>query len=131
MSSTFGGNPVCVAAALASLDIIEREKLVERSAVLGRELAEALSTLASRYRRHIRMHNGAGLFYSVHLKNSETGEPLTELCDEIVMSCVRSGVMLFLTGRGFFKIVPPLTIDREALFEAVDVIGTVMGQVLK
>lgn len=128
MSSTFGGNPVCVAAALASLDIIEGEKLVERSASLGRELAEALNTLASRYRRHIRMHNGAGLFYSVHLQNPETGAPLTELCDEIVMSCVRSGVMLFLTGRGFFKIVPPLTIDREALFEALDVIGTVMEQ---
>jgi 4-aminobutyrate aminotransferase/diaminobutyrate-pyruvate transaminase/4-aminobutyrate aminotransferase/(S)-3-amino-2-methylpropionate transaminase len=130
MSSTFGGNPVCVAATLASLDIIEREKLVQRSALLGREVAEALSAVASRYPHYIRMHNGSGLFYSVHLKNPDTGEPLTALCDEIVMSCVRSGVMLFLTGRGFFKIVPPLTIDREALFEALDVIGTVMEQVL-
>lgn len=130
MSSTFGGNPVCIAAALASLDVIEREQLVERSASLGRELGEALGVLAERYRPHVRMHNGAGLFYSVHLKNPDTGEPLAQLCDDMVMSCVRSGVLMFLTSRGFFKIVPPLTIDREALFEAVDVIGTVLEQAL-
>ncbi|MBM3801092.1 MAG: aminotransferase class III-fold pyridoxal phosphate-dependent enzyme [Acidimicrobiia bacterium] len=131
MSSTFGGNPVCVAAALASLDVIEGERLVERSASLGRELDGALGVLAERHRRHVRMRNGAGLFYSVHLQNPDTGEAVGELCDEIVMSCVRRGVLMFLTGRGFFKIVPPLTIDREALFEAVDVIGTVLAQVLE
>jgi 4-aminobutyrate aminotransferase-like enzyme len=39
--------------------------------------------------------------------------------------------MLFLTGRGFIKIVPPLTIDREALLEAVEVIGGVIGETLR
>lgn len=131
MSSTFGGNPVCVAASLASLDIIEMEGLVERSTALGRELGQELNVLASQHPRYIGMPQGRGLFYSVHLRNPSTNQPLTELCDEIVMSCLRRGVLMFLTGRGFFKIVPPLTIDRDALFEAVDVIRDVLKQLLK
>lgn len=124
MSSTFGGNPVCAAAALACLNIIEEEKLVERSAQLGVELGGALARLAERHRRHIKCCNGRGLFYSVHLHE-------TAAADDIVMACVRRGVLLFLTGRGFFKIVPPLTIDRDALFEAIDVIGEAMDERLR
>ena len=73
---------------------------------------------------HVKSHNGRGLFYSVHLNNPAIG-------DEIVMGCIRRGVLMFLTGRGFFKIVPPLTIDRDALFEAIGVIGEVMDERLK
>lgn len=130
MSSTFGGNPVSAAAALACLTILERDRLVERSAALGVELGEALERLAARHRPHVRMVNGRGLFYSMHLKDPSTGEPLGEIGDKIVMTCLRQGVLMFLTGRGFFKVVPPLTIDREALFEAIDVIGGAMDQVL-
>lgn len=130
MSSTFGGNPVCAAAALACLTILDRDHLVERSAALGAELGVALDRLAARHRSHVRMHNGRGLFYSMHLKDPATGEPLGETADKVVMTCLRRGVLMFLTGRGFFKIVPPLTIDREALFEAVDVIGEVLDEVL-
>jgi len=131
MSSTFGGNPVCAAAALASLDVVERERLVERSAGLGAELGEALGDLANRHRPYVRMHNGRGLFYSVHLENPRSGEPLWEQADGIVTHCLRRGVLMFLTGRGFFKIVPPLTIDREALLESIEVIGCAMDEVLK
>ncbi len=131
MSSTFGGNPVCAAAALASLDVVERERLVERSAGLGAELGEALGDLANRHRPYVRMHNGRGLFYSVHLENPRSGEPLSKQADGIVTHCLRRGVLMFLTGRGFFKIVPPLTIDREALFESIEVIGCAMDEVLK
>ena len=130
MSSTFGGNPVCAAAALACLTILERERLVERSAELGLELGEALGRLAARHPSHIGMHNGRGLFYSIHLQNPATREPWSEIADEIVMACLRRGVLMFLTGRGFFKIVPPLSIERDALMEAVDVIGGAMAEVL-
>jgi 4-aminobutyrate aminotransferase-like enzyme len=131
MSSTFGGNPVCAAAALATLDVIEQEQLVARSALLGTELGKALGAIAEGYRPYVRSLEGRGLFYSLHLKNPCTGEVLSEQADAIAMACVRRGVMLFLTGRGFIKIVPPLTIDREALLEAVEVIGEVTGETLK
>jgi len=123
MSSTFGGSPVCVAAALANLEVIEAARLVERSASLGMELGKALEVIAERHRAHVRSLQGSGLFYSLHLKNPTTGEALREQTDAIALACVRRGVMLFVTGRGFIKVVPPLTIDREALREAVEVIG--------
>lgn len=121
MSSTFGGNPVCAAAALACLKIIEKERLVERAARLGEEVGEALAAIAARHRPHVKACNGRGLFHSVHLQ-----EPAA--ADEIVMMCVRRGVLMFLTGRGFFKIVPPLTIDRDAMLEAIGVIGETMDE---
>ena len=128
MSSTFGGNPVCAAAALACLTIVEREKLIERSARLGNELGEALAAIAERHRPFVKMCNGRGLFYSLHLKDPQTGEALSDTADDIVLTCARRGVLMFLTGRGFLKIVPPLTIDREALFEAVAVIGQTIDE---
>jgi 4-aminobutyrate aminotransferase / (S)-3-amino-2-methylpropionate transaminase / 5-aminovalerate transaminase len=130
MSSTFGGNPVCAAAGLACLTILERDRLVKRSAALGAELGRAIGGLAIRHAQYFRMHNGRGLFYSIHLKDPASGEPLVEIADKIVMACLRRGVLMFLTGRGFFKIVPPLTIDRDALFEAVEVIGGAMDDLL-
>ncbi len=55
---------------------------------------------------------------------------LTEQCDEMVTECVRRGVMLFVTGRGFLKFTPPLNIEQDALMEAVDVVGRVIDQML-
>jgi 4-aminobutyrate aminotransferase/(S)-3-amino-2-methylpropionate transaminase len=130
MSSTFGGNPVCVAAALANLDVLRDEKLVEKSDSLGKQLGEMLAAVAQRHQPYVRCLNGQGLFYSIHLKDPVTGESLNDLCDEIAMECIRRGVMLFVTGRGFLKIVPPLTIDPDALFEAVGVIREAMDQFL-
>lgn len=73
MSSTFGGNPVCAAAALACLETLEKERLVERSATLGMELSGALQSLADRHRMYVRSQNGRGLFHSLHLQDPQTG----------------------------------------------------------
>jgi len=130
MSSTFGGNPVCLAAALANIQILHDEQLVERSRVLGLELGKRVADITERHKRFIKRVSGIGLFYSIHLKDPATDAPLAELCDEIAMECVRRGVMLFVTGRGFLKLVPPLMISSKALFEAVDVIGEVLDTML-
>ena len=53
-----------------------------------------------------------------------------ELADKIALECVRQGVLLFLTGRGFIKIVPPLMINQDEFKEAVDVIINVMDEEL-
>jgi 4-aminobutyrate aminotransferase-like enzyme len=130
MSSTFGGNPVCAAAALACINVLEEEQLVERSATLGEKLAKELETIADRHRHYINWVDGRGLFRSIHLKDPVTGESLPDLVNEMTTECIRRGVMLFHTGR-FFKIVPPLIIEEDALFEAVGVIGEVFDDYLK
>ena len=130
MSSTFGGNPVSAAAVLANLDVMHDEKLVECSAALGRQLGDVLRKKAEGYGHYVGRLDGRGLFYSLHLRDPETAEPLAELCDEMAMECVRRGVMLFVTGRGFLKFTPPLSIEQDALVEAVDVVDSVIDEML-
>ena len=131
MASTFGGNPVSAAAVLANLDVLRDENLVERTAQLGEDLGAALREKAARHEGHGKRPEGRGLFYSLHLKDPETDNPLIELCDEIATEAVRRGVMMFVTGKGFLKFAPPLCIEKDALLEAVDVVGDILDERLK
>ena len=122
MSSTHGGNPLGAAAALANLEVIENENLVEASARTGQLAFEELDQLQQEFPRHMLSIQGRGLFISVHLTRPESGTPDTALADAIVHEAVRRGVMMFVTGRGFLKISPPLNIEPEAVLEAIGVI---------
>ena len=130
MASTFGGNPVSAAAVLANLDVLRDENLIERAAQLGEELGPALRARAAKHERHAKRPEGLGLFHSLHLKHPDTGDPWVELCDEIAMEAVRRGVMMFVTGKGFLKLAPPLCIEKDALLEAVAVLGDILDEKL-
>ena len=122
MSSTHGGNPLCAAAALANLAVLEDENLVDASACTGQMALQELKKLQHEFPRHVLTIQGLGLFISAHLIRPDTGEPDTALADAIVHEAVRRGVMMFVTGRGFLKVAPPLCIEPEAILEAVQVI---------
>jgi 4-aminobutyrate aminotransferase-like enzyme len=128
MSSTFGGNPLTAAAVAANIDVLRTEKLVERSAAMGRILERELRCIAARHAASVHSLEGRGLFFSLHLKDRDTGVAAVRACDEIVLECVRRGVLLFPTGRGFLKFVPPLMIEEEALLEGVGVIGEILDE---
>ena len=130
MSSTFGGNPICAAAAEANLRILEEDGLIKRASTLEQYLRKWVAPLIKKHHRFISQADGRGLFFSLHLRNPQTGQPWVELADKIALECVRQGVLLFLTGRGFIKIVPPLIINQEAFKEAVDVIINVLDEEL-
>ncbi|MHB9071624.1 MAG: aspartate aminotransferase family protein [Sedimentisphaerales bacterium] len=122
MSSTHGGNPICAAAALACLGVLEEENLIEMSAKTGDLILGQLQRLQLDFPQHFFSIHGKGLFISVHLKKATESVPDIELADAIVYEAIRRGVLMFPTGRGFLKIVPPLCINSEAALEAVDVI---------
>lgn len=122
MSSTHSGNPICAAAALANLQVIEDEQLVAASEKTGYLVLERLKRLEQEHPDLVRSVHGRGLFISVHLKHPDTGEPYASLADAIVTEAIRRGVMMFPTTRGFLKIVPPLCIDPEAALEAIEVV---------
>ncbi len=128
MSSTHGGNPVCAAAALACLEVLEEENLFEAARTAGRLALDALSALKRDFPEHVRSAHGPGLFISVHVQQPQTGEPDAELADAIALAAVRRGVMMFVTGRGMLKFAPPLGIDPEAALEAVGVIRECFGE---
>jgi len=122
MSSTHGGNPICAAAAIANLEVIEHENLVSASAKTGKLVLGRLQALQREFPDYFYSIHGCGLFISAHLKRPHDGQPDIKLADAIVHQAVRRGVMMFPTARGFFKFVPPLSIYPDAALEAVDVI---------
>ena len=128
MSSTHSGNPVCAAAALANLQVIEDEQLVTASARTGEYVLERLRTLQKEFPHRIRAVQGRGLFISIHFRNRD-GAPAIDIADDVALRAVRSGVLVFTTGRGYLKFTPPLLIDPAAAGEAVDVLRACLQQI--
>jgi 4-aminobutyrate aminotransferase-like enzyme len=112
--NTFGGNSVACAVALAVLDVIEREKLVDNARASGAGLREGLLRLASRY-PWVREIRGAGLFVGVELAaNPDVKLTARQEAARVVNDLRRRGVLVGTTGRdaNVLKIRPPLTIAR-------------------
>jgi 4-aminobutyrate aminotransferase len=110
--STFGGNPVSVAAALATFRLLEGG-LVENAAEVGAHLLGALrSRLApSDVIGDIR---GLGLMIGVEVVKDRAGrEPAPELRERILEEAFRRGLLLLGCGKSTIRLAPPLVIDRE------------------
>ncbi len=133
MTSTHSGNPVCCAAALASLKIILEEKLAERAAVVGQIMQDACAKIAKRFDDVILAHHGKGLVASLHCIKPGTTEPDGKLAWEVIGKTVQKGVMMFgpvgYNGSSV-KLCPPLCIEEKALIEAMAVIEEAFEEVL-
>ncbi len=112
-ASTFGGNALACAAALANIDVIKKEGLVKRSEELGNYLIKKLESLNRDYVKEIR---GRGLMI---------GMELSIKCDDIVNKAREKGVLLNCTSESVLRFVPPLTITKEQLDKAVSVLDEI------
>jgi len=130
MSSTHTGNPLCCAAALANLQILEEEGLVESAADKGRLLGERLDELRRDCPERIAAINGRGLAYAVYLVEPGTKRLDIELARRVTERALQKGLLMLQTGRGTLKIAPPLSIPEDAMVEGVDVIRESMQECL-
>jgi 4-aminobutyrate aminotransferase len=108
--STFGGNPVCIAAAMATLDIVQ-DALPHVRAMGDR----ALAILRDMQTRHpvIGDVRGRGLMIGVELvKNRETREAYPELIDRLTDRAFHKGLLLLACGKSTFRLAPPLVVDE-------------------
>jgi 4-aminobutyrate aminotransferase-like enzyme len=124
MTSTHAANPVCCAAALASLEVLEEERLVEKANTVGQILHAGLAKLKSKYNVVGTVH-GKGLVAGVHIIKPESAEPDGEMAAEIAYQCFIRGLLLFAPlglGNATVKICPPLTITEEAVNDGVEVL---------
>jgi 4-aminobutyrate aminotransferase/(S)-3-amino-2-methylpropionate transaminase len=135
MTSTHSGNPVCCAAAIASLEIIQREKLVDNAAKLGEEILQpAARRIQQRFSSRIVAAHGKGLVASLHCVKPGSTEPDDKLAWSVILKAVQSGVMLFGgvgSGGASVKVSPPLTITADALQEALQVLEESFAAVLE
>lgn len=113
-TSTFGGNPLACAAALASLEVIERERLPERAKTLGQYFLENLRTMNSGRIREVR---GLGLMLGIELKE-KAGPYLQQLMEK--------GVIVLLAGPTVIRLLPPLVITKEE----IDMVLSALKEVL-
>lgn len=130
-SSTHTGNPVCCAAALANVNLIVNEGLVENSARMGRILLDELQALKGRFPQ-IGFVAGKGLVAGVACVLPGHKQPDTELAKAVVTRCVEKGLLLFnpVGPAGCtVKICPPLTITEDALREGCAVLAEAFAEV--
>ncbi|MCC6027679.1 MAG: aspartate aminotransferase family protein [Archaeoglobus sp.] len=107
--STFGGNPLACAASIATIEIIEKYKLVENSEKMGKYFMERLREMFSEVR-------GKGLMIGVKVPNAE----------EIVKKGLEQGIVLNATSEDNLRLVPPLIIRKEDIDLAVEVLAKIL-----
>jgi ornithine--oxo-acid transaminase len=101
--STFGGNPLAAAVAIASLDVIIDEKLIERSAELGKYFIEKIRSLRSPYFVEVR---GRGLWIAIVL--NQKARPFCE-------ALMKKGLLCKETHENIVRLAPPLIITKEEI----------------
>jgi 4-aminobutyrate aminotransferase/diaminobutyrate-pyruvate transaminase/4-aminobutyrate aminotransferase/(S)-3-amino-2-methylpropionate transaminase len=121
MTSTHTGNPICCAAALASIELVMNENLTGNARQMGALLHERLRALKSRFPQ-IGSVAGKGLVAGVACVAHGTQAPDGGLAWAVVERCVEKGVLMFSPvglGGGTVKISPPLIINEAAILESV------------
>jgi acetylornithine/LysW-gamma-L-lysine aminotransferase len=112
--STFGGNPLACAAALATIQYIEAENLPQRAAKMGARLKTGLSAIKSPLIRQVR---GLGLMIAIELKG-QAGPYLAALAER--------GVLALSAGSNVMRFLPPLVIGTEEVEEVVAQVAAVL-----
>jgi 4-aminobutyrate aminotransferase len=121
-ASTFGGNPVCIAAALATLDVIEKEGLLANSSEVGSHM---LKRMADWPRKHKLVGDvrGRGLMVGVEIvKDKKTKEYGANERDRMIELAFERGVLFLGCGPSTIRIAPPLVVSQDEADVAVDVL---------
>lgn len=132
MTSTHTGNPVCAVAALANLDLIVREKLVDNARKMGKLLHQELAKIKKRHSDIIGSLQGLGLVAGLHMVKPGGKEPDGDLAFRIIERSVEKGLLFFSPvgfGGATVKIAPPLTITQEAIQDGIQALSEAIQEV--
>jgi acetylornithine aminotransferase len=116
--STFGGNPLACAAALAVLDTLEEDRLIERAAELGNRIVE-------RFRMRL---EGANHIDDIRGKGLMIGVELSHPCTDLVAAAMSKGILLNVTTDKVVRLLPPLILTDAQADELVDTLSELIGE---
>ncbi len=129
-ASTFGGNPVSIAAALATMDVLEREGIANAGHVGGKML-ERLHGWTETHPL-VGEVRGRGLMIGIELvKDKATREPATALRNRIETLAFERGLMILGCGETSLRLCPPLIVTEEEATVALDILEDALAQVEK
>jgi 4-aminobutyrate aminotransferase len=120
-------NPVACAAGLATLAVLEDEALLEHATTLGAHALQRLQNLAERH-ACVADVRGLGLLLGVSLQHPEGEARAGEIADAIMYRCLSEGLSFKTTMGNILTLTPPLTITREQLDEAIDILDLALGE---
>src|SRR3954469_10561409 len=121
-ASTFGGNPVCIAASLATFDVIEREGLLRNAEEVGNHMMKRMADWPSKHRL-VGDVRGRGLMIGVELvSDKQTKQHAAAERDRVVELAFERGVLLLGCGPSTVRISPPLVTTKDQADVAVDVL---------
>jgi len=113
--STFGGNPIAISAAMATLEVLQEEKLEKRAEALGKYLIDELKKLESPLIRDVR---GLGLMVGIELRQKAT---------PYIKKLTEQGVLVLSAGMTVIRLLPPLVITQKQLSIVVEKINFVLN----
>jgi len=111
--STFGGNPLACAAALATVDTLIHDRLIERAETLGKRIIDGLEA----------SFEGANYITDIRGKGLMIGIELNAPCSELVMLAKAKGLLINVTSDSVIRLLPPLTLTDDEADLAVDAIS--------
>lgn len=134
LGGTYAGSPIGCAAALAVIDVIAEENLVERARQIGRLFGDRLSDLQAQYPEvvgDIRADHGAMIAMEL-IQNGDAEQPDPELTKAIVTLAYQRGLVLLSCGfRGnVVRFLPALTISDELINEGLDIVVGCLKELL-
>lgn len=128
LGGTYAGNPLAVASALAVLDVLESEKLVERGTALGNRLKDKLEGLKSRV-PEIGEVRGVGAMIAVELRKAD-GSPNPEFTRQVQSRALEKGLLLLSCGvyGNVIRFLFPLTITDDVMEEGLSILADALAK---
>lgn len=117
--STFGGNPLACASALAALDALEEEGLLENAAAMGDYFKRGLAAL-KREKKPVKEVRGLGLMIGVHLTSP--------IAPAVQAKCHEAGLLIHTVGDSVLRILPALIVTKEQVDEALATLSSALAQ---
>jgi 4-aminobutyrate aminotransferase len=119
--NTYGGNPLCCAAALATVELVETE-YKDNAAKVGQHLLDKMQDLAAHYPQ-VGEVRGKGLMIGLEfIKDPVTKEPAKKLVEQVIHEAFRNGLLLLSCGVSTIRLMPPLMVSHDLADEAVAIL---------
>ena len=125
--TTYGGNPVACAAALASIEVIEEENLCQRAATVGEHIMQRLRKMCEG-RKHVGEIRGRGLMIGIEFVDPQTGKPSKEWAEKVARRCFEKKMLLLTCGQSSqcVRLIPPLNMTDSEVEQVLDILDKAM-----
>ncbi|SFJ23880.1 aspartate aminotransferase family protein [Thermoflavimicrobium dichotomicum] len=127
--TTFGGNPIACSAALATIEVIKEENLLQNCLRMGQIAREKLDWLKWKH-PVVGDVRSLGLIIGIEIVNPQTGEPDGEGLMNILNKCVQKGVLFYFCGNSgeVIRMIPPLSVTEEEIHTGLDKLDEALSE---